>query len=80
LAQGPAEVEVLFARVEVLEAVGERDRALEALGKALRAGFPAEEVARNPDLAHLRDDPRYGQILAQYSPRASKPGGNKNSH
>jgi serine/threonine-protein kinase len=80
LAQAPQEVEVLFARVEVLEAVGERARALEALGEALQAGFPAEQVARNPDLAHLRDDPRYGQILAQYSPRASNPGGNKNSH
>ena len=61
LAQAPAEVEVLFARVEVLEQVGDRDRALEALVKALQAGFPAEEVARNPDLAHLRDDPRYRQ-------------------
>jgi serine/threonine-protein kinase len=78
LAQGPEEVEVLFASVEVLEAVGERDRALEALGKALRAGFPAEEVARNPDLARLRDDPHYKQMLEQYSPRVVNPG-QKNS-
>lgn len=76
LTQAPEEVEVLFARVEVLEQVGDRNGALDALGRALRAGFPVEDVARNPDLARLRSDGRYRQLLAANSRGATEPGGN----
>jgi len=39
---------------------GEIDRAFECLADALRAGFAnCEWIERDPDLAAIRDDPRY---------------------
>ena len=74
LAQAPQEVEVLFASVEVLEAVGKRKDALDALGKALQAGFPLDDVTRDPDLARLRNDTRYQSLLSQNPRGAARPG------
>jgi tetratricopeptide (TPR) repeat protein/tRNA A-37 threonylcarbamoyl transferase component Bud32 len=46
------------------EALGARDKALAALGQALRGGFPAEEIRKDPELLALRADPRYHQLIA----------------
>jgi hypothetical protein len=72
LSQAPQQVEVLFARVQVFASVRELDRALQALGDALRAGFPLEDVERDPDLAELRASPRYKEMVAPYSRGAVK--------
>lgn len=41
----------------------DRGRALELLGSALRRGFGAELVATDEDLAPLRDEPRFQELL-----------------
>ena len=40
----------------------DRDKALAALGRAIRAGYSMHEVANEPELAALRSDPRYAGI------------------
>lgn len=56
----PAQYRMLVA----YEAIGARDKALAALGQALREGFPSEEVRMDPELLGLREDPRYHELLA----------------
>jgi len=46
------------------EAIGARDKALAALGQALRGGFPGEEIRMDPELLNLRADPRYHRLVA----------------
>ena len=46
------------------ELCGERDKALETLGAAIRAGLTMPEVIRDPELAALRDDARFQKLLA----------------
>jgi serine/threonine-protein kinase len=54
-----------FGRAQALEAAGERERALDALGDALDAGYSLEEIERDPELADLRRDPRYHRMMAR---------------
>jgi serine/threonine-protein kinase len=49
------------------EAIGARDKALAALGQALRGGFPGEEIRMDPELLGLRADPRYHKLVAALS-------------
>jgi eukaryotic-like serine/threonine-protein kinase len=59
----PASRDVLWNAALVYELVSQRDRALEALKAAIHAGQPLEEVRREPALASLRKDPRYGALV-----------------
>jgi serine/threonine-protein kinase len=54
---------VSFQAALVYEITGSRERALAALGDAIRGGYSLDEIAREPELAELRQDPRYKQIL-----------------
>jgi serine/threonine protein kinase/Tfp pilus assembly protein PilF len=47
----------------VYEAVGKRDLALEWIGKALRSGYPYEQIKRLPELQGLLADPRFEEVL-----------------
>jgi tetratricopeptide (TPR) repeat protein len=49
------------------EVLGARDKALAALGLALREGFPGEEVRMDPELLDLRADPRYHRLVVSLS-------------
>lgn len=55
--------EVLYQVAVGYEMLQRRDEALHWLGKARAGGYPAEVIARNPVLAALRADPRYGSTL-----------------
>lgn len=66
------DVDTLFNATQAAEVAGDRDRALAYLARALDAGFGREEIAREPDLADLRGDPRYQPLIAA---RASTNGG-----
>jgi tetratricopeptide (TPR) repeat protein len=60
----PGGLDVLDTAVQVYELVGQRDKALEALGELVRAGA-AKLAEVNPDLAELRKDPRYREIVEE---------------
>jgi serine/threonine-protein kinase len=55
----PAEGEVLFQAAGVFEYLGERERALGLVRRALDSGYSAEEISRAPNMAGLRADPRF---------------------
>jgi tetratricopeptide (TPR) repeat protein len=73
LALAPADAEVLATAAAVYERLGEREKALAVLSRALAAGFPAELAARDPALAELRADPRFGKLTSSFGPAATPP-------
>ncbi len=46
-----------------LEEMGERERALMLIGKAIEYGYAVDEIQRDPELAALRLDPRFKLLL-----------------
>jgi tetratricopeptide (TPR) repeat protein len=54
---------VLSKAGQMYEVIGNRDRALELIEEALRGGLPPEWPGKDPGLANLREDPRYGEML-----------------
>lgn len=63
----PENVNVLFRSSLVYEQLGDRSRALEALGEALERRYSLAEVEREPDLADLRRHPGYAALRAKIS-------------
>jgi eukaryotic-like serine/threonine-protein kinase len=59
-ALAPDTPEVLYQVAVGYEMLHHRDEALRWLAKARAGGYPSEAIARNPQLAALRADPRYG--------------------
>ena len=55
----PQDVTVMYKAGTVYEQAGDRDRALELIGKALDQGYPREVVDRSPSPVALRSDPRF---------------------
>jgi len=55
----PRQKEVLYTIGSVFEQLGDRERALEWLGKAIAAGKTTGEIERSPWLAELTKDERY---------------------
>jgi tetratricopeptide (TPR) repeat protein len=58
---------VSFQAALVYELGGKRDRALAALRDAVRGGYSLDEIDREPDLARLRQDQRYKQLIESQS-------------
>jgi len=56
---------VVFDSLLTFELVGERDRAFAALERSLDNGYSFEEISREPELANLREDPRYLELLGR---------------
>jgi serine/threonine-protein kinase len=54
---------VVYFAGYVYEQLGERERALELIGRAVELGYPIDEIERDPWLVDLRADPRYRQML-----------------
>ena len=55
----PQDVTVTYKAGLVYEQVGDRNRALELIGKALDLGYQRDLVDRSPSLSDLRKDPRF---------------------
>jgi hypothetical protein len=52
----------------VVNAVAQRTSpALDALGRALQAGYSMHEIANEPELASVRSDPGYAVLAARFS-------------
>jgi Tfp pilus assembly protein PilF len=56
--------EVLYQVAVGYEMLHHRDEALRWIAKGRASGYPSEAIARNPLLAALRADPRYGSTAA----------------
>jgi eukaryotic-like serine/threonine-protein kinase len=61
-ALSPDDPEVLYQVAVGYEMLHYRDEALRWLAKSKAGGYSSEAIARNPQLAALRADPRYGSI------------------
>ena len=76
LAQKRAAVEsdktCLFKAALVYELAGDRRAALASLGRAIAAGYSMHEIANEPELAALRSDTRYRQLLPPPHSRSAK--------
>ena len=59
--------DVLETAVQVYELSGWRDKALEVLGQLAKLGS-VDLIEVNPDLAGLRQDPRYGLVVGERKP------------
>jgi len=65
LAIAPKDVDLLGQAVEVYAVAGEQQKALDYLKSAVQSGYPRFEIEANPELARLRNDPRYREIMAE---------------
>jgi tetratricopeptide (TPR) repeat protein len=45
------------------EQIGERDKALEWIGRALETGYPISDAERDPWLGELRKDDRFQELM-----------------
>ena len=48
---------------DIYEELGERERALEYIGRALELGYPPDDLEHLPGLEDLSADPRFEQLL-----------------
>jgi serine/threonine protein kinase/tetratricopeptide (TPR) repeat protein len=69
---GPLNAAQTFKSALIFEIAGERARALETLGRAIAAGYSIEQVRKEPELAGLRQDPRFEPLLASNSTEAQR--------
>ena len=66
LAQNNPVPAVLFKSAIVVELAGQRQRALELLGRSLASGYQLREITHEPDLVKLRADPEYHKLVSRY--------------
>jgi len=66
------DIEVMASAGLVYELLGERDRALEWVGKALEHGYPRAQIERLPELQQLRADPRFQRLHQDSSDKFGK--------
>jgi tetratricopeptide (TPR) repeat protein len=59
----PTEIDVLHAAAHVHNMLGERDKALDYLLRAIDAGYPRAEIRVDPVFADLLDEPRVRRAL-----------------
>ena len=62
------DAEVMATVGESFEDLGDRDRALEWIGRALDNGLSVENLERKPSLNRLREDPRYTELVQENRP------------
>jgi len=63
LALAPDNLSVAFDAGVTYETLGERDKAISLVARAVANGYQAYELARNPDLTALRADPAFAAAL-----------------
>jgi serine/threonine protein kinase/tetratricopeptide (TPR) repeat protein len=63
LQQSPNDVDILRIACLVHLEAGKKRESLDWLEKAVRAGYPREQLIANPELAHLRAEPEFGRLV-----------------
>ena len=53
---------VCYAAATVFEILGQRGQAIEQIRRALARGYSIQEVAHDPELTQLRQDPAFAKI------------------
>ena len=61
-AQQPRDAGVLSTLATTYEELGDRQKALDTLEQALRAGYSIKKIERSPWLKELRSDERYARL------------------
>ncbi|MFZ6638509.1 protein kinase domain-containing protein [Undibacterium sp. TC4M20W] len=64
---GPKDSNVHFRAGMTYELFGQRDAAIEEIGKAIEYGYSIKSLESEPDLISLRRDPRYTKIINNQS-------------
>ncbi len=59
----PQNTNLMYERAVVHALIGDADRAIEYLGRALSRGYSSSEAARDPDLETLRSRPEYKSLF-----------------
>lgn len=67
----PTDSDALFTSALVYEIIGNRNRALEAIELAVKAGYSVEEINHEPELRALRSDPHYRHLQKTETSQAS---------
>jgi tetratricopeptide (TPR) repeat protein/predicted Ser/Thr protein kinase len=65
LQASPNDVDILRIACLVHLEAGEKKESIKWLEKAVRAGYPREQLAANPELASLRSEPEFGRLVAE---------------
>ena len=60
---------ILFRAGTTYEAIGDRERALQWIGKALDAGYSVSEISSQPELRELYADARYTALIKRTAPQ-----------
>jgi hypothetical protein len=61
----PTHAVALYHAAVIAEIRNDRDSALAWLGRAIDAGYPAPDAARDPELRELRSDPEYQKTISR---------------
>jgi serine/threonine protein kinase/tetratricopeptide (TPR) repeat protein len=61
----PKDASIMYRAGLNYEHWGERELALQWVGKALKNGYSLSTVKRSPELKNLREDPRFGQLISE---------------
>ncbi len=73
--RAPADVDVLVRAVRVYELTGQRDAAIEGVRELINRSDALKTLEGDPDMANLRNDPRYKRLAAQLSTSGAEPPG-----
>ena len=60
---GPENSEVAFRAGHARAMIGDNEKALRWLGRAIENGYPVEEIMQDPELEKLRRDPRFEHLV-----------------
>jgi eukaryotic-like serine/threonine-protein kinase len=69
LALDPNDPTVSYKTGEAFEALGQREKAIPLIAKALSDGYRVYEFEHNPELASLRNDPKFVATLNELKQR-----------
>jgi serine/threonine protein kinase/Tfp pilus assembly protein PilF len=59
----PDEPELLYSAAQIYALAGDREHLLEYAERAMKAGYPREELRRAPEFAAFQDDPEFSKLL-----------------
>ena len=65
----PGNPDVLYSAAIVYARANDADRALDTLAESIKVGYSRARAARDPELAGVRSDPRFADVMASPRPQ-----------